>query len=78
MNQQLNRLKPKVMRMDTYPVKENVADIVTCHDPRVFAGSDSPSLSHSGRIRITDVAAIDVGDEVEESEPVVLSMSEPR
>jgi hypothetical protein len=57
-------------------VEENVTDIVACHDPRVFAGRDSPRLAHSGRVGITNVAAIYIGDEVEKSEPVVLLMSE--
>lgn len=57
-------------------MEEDVTDIVACHDPRVFGRRDSPRLAHSGRVGITNVAAIDIGDEVEESEPVVLSMSE--
>lgn len=52
----------------TYPVEGNVTDVQHGDNPGVVLGCDPPFLAHAGRVRISDIPTVNIGDEVQYSE----------
>lgn len=54
-------------------MESDISQVVCGNDPGVLVGSDAPVLSHTGRIRISNVASVKVREHVENTEAVSFS-----
>jgi hypothetical protein len=53
------------MYRTTYPVEANVGNVVCGHDPGIVVRCDAPLLSHTSRVRVANIATIDIRHEIQ-------------
>lgn len=58
------------MYRTTYPVEANVRNVVRGHDPGIVVRRDTPLISHTSRVRVTDVAAVNIRHQIQRADSV--------
>ncbi len=53
----------------TYPMEDYISDVEDGHYPGVILRGDAPALAHAGSVCVSDIAPVDVGNQVKASEP---------